>query len=114
MTAESPNDDAALGFEEALRQLDRAVNQLEGGDLDLDGALAHYERGVHLLMRCRSMLDVAERQVAILTGVDDNGAPITAPFDASATLDRESTTTETRSRSTRTTRKIVPESEAPF
>jgi exodeoxyribonuclease VII small subunit len=112
MTAESPNDDAALGFEDALRQLDRAVNQLEGGDLDLDGALAEYERGVRLLNRCRTMLDSAERQVAILTGVDDDGQPLTAPFDASATL--ETAPPISKPRATRGARKIVPEDDAPF
>jgi exodeoxyribonuclease VII small subunit len=87
MSRKTPQDEAPLGFEEALRRLDRTVAQLEGGELDLDGALAQYEQGVHLLTRCRSMLDHAEKQVAILTGVDDDGRPLTSPFDASAAID---------------------------
>jgi len=83
-TRQAPDNDAPLGFEEALRRLDRTVSQLEGGELDLDGALAQYAQGVHLLTRCRSMLDAAEKQVAILTGVDDDGRPLTSPFDATA------------------------------
>jgi exodeoxyribonuclease VII small subunit len=111
MTRPAKEDDSPLGFEDALRQLDRTVAQLEGGELDLDGALAQYERGVHLLTRCRSMLDAAERQVAILTGVDDDGRPMTAPFDASATI--ESKPASSRSR---TPRAILPDDDddAPF
>ena len=107
MTAEPPDDDAALGFEDALRRLDQAVNKLEGGDLDLDSALAEYERGVRLLNRCRTMLDSAERQVAILTGVDDDGRPLTAPFDESAPSD--SAPAPSKARPTRSVRKIVPD-----
>jgi exodeoxyribonuclease VII small subunit len=113
MTAEPPNDDAALGFEDALRRLDQAVNKLEGGDLDLDAALAEYERGVRLLNRCRTMLDAAERQVAILTGIDDDGRPLTTPFDDSASSD--SAPPPSKARPSRSVRKIVPEDDdAPF
>lgn len=78
----------ALGFEEAIGALGKAVEALEAGDLGLDDALARYEEGVGLLVRCRSLLDGAERRVALLTGVDDDGAPRTEPFDAQATADR--------------------------
>ena len=78
----------ALGFEAALRQLEQAVDDLEGGGLGVDEALATYERGVRLLAHCRGLLDGAERRVALLTGVDASGAAATAPFDAAATADR--------------------------
>jgi exodeoxyribonuclease VII small subunit len=78
-----------FGFEAALRRLEQAVEELEAGDLGLDGALAKYEEGVRLLARCHGLLDGAERKVALLTGVDATGAATTAPFDASATADRE-------------------------
>lgn len=106
MTRQPSQDDAPLGFEDALRQLDRTVAQLEGGELDLDGALAQYERGVHLLGRCRSMLDAAERQVAILTGVDDDGRPLTAPFDSSATIETKPAPARPRA--------ILDDDDAPF
>ncbi len=79
-----------LSFEDALRQLETVVGDLEGGDLGLDESLDRYERGVALLGRCRGLLDVAERKVALLTGVNEQGEPITESFDASATLNRES------------------------
>lgn len=81
--------DPEPGFEEALTRLERVVAALEGGALGLDEALARYEEGVRLLARCRALLAGAERRVALLAGVDADGNPVTAPFDASATLERD-------------------------
>jgi exodeoxyribonuclease VII small subunit len=76
-------------FEEALSQLERIVENLERGEPELTTALAKYERGVKLLTQCYRLLDQAEQAVALLTGVDSQGNPLTAPFDASATIARE-------------------------
>jgi exodeoxyribonuclease VII small subunit len=73
-----------ISFEDALEQLEGAVSALEGGELGLDDALARYEQGIRLLVHCRSLLESAEKKVALLTGVDPDGAPTTAPFDAAA------------------------------
>jgi exodeoxyribonuclease VII small subunit len=73
-------------FEEALTQVERIVADLERGEPALNTALAKYEDGVKLLRRCYELLDQAERSVALLTGVDEQGHPVTAPFDAAATL----------------------------
>jgi len=78
-------------FEEALSQLERIVENLERGEPELTTALAKYEKGVKLLTQCYRLLDQAEHSVALLTGVDNQGNPLTAPFDASATLAREPT-----------------------
>ncbi len=77
------NDD--IKFEAAVEELERIVSELERGRPDLSVALTRYERGVKLLGHCQGLLDSAERSVALLTGVDETGQPITAPFDASAT-----------------------------
>lgn len=74
-----------VGFESAVDELEKIVEELERGRPDLGEALARYERGVKLLGHCQGLLDVAERSVALLTGVGEDGRPITAPFDASAT-----------------------------
>ncbi len=74
-----------IEFEAALIELERIVEALERGGPDLSEALAGYGRGVALLGHCQGILDQAERSVALLTGVDDSGEPITAPFDAAAT-----------------------------
>jgi exodeoxyribonuclease VII small subunit len=77
-----------MSFEAAMRRLEETVEQLEGGEHGLDGALARYELGVRILKRCYGLLDAAERTVALLTGVDTDGQPLTSPFDATATAER--------------------------
>lgn len=76
----SPNGEP-LPFEVALGQLEAIVADLERGTLDLDASLSRYERGVHLLSRCRSTLQDTERRVALLTGASPDGSPVTTPFD---------------------------------
>jgi exodeoxyribonuclease VII small subunit len=80
-----PRPEPLLSFEDALNRLERVVDDLEQGDSGLTKALARYEEGVRLLVRCQAELDRAERSVALLTGVDADGRPLTAPFDATAT-----------------------------
>ena len=79
-------DEPEPNFEEALARIERIVADLERGEPALNTALAKYEEGVKLLRRCYDLLDQAERSVALLTGVDEQGNPETAPFDATATL----------------------------
>jgi exodeoxyribonuclease VII small subunit len=74
-----------IRFENAVEELEKIVNELERGRPELGVALTRYERGVKLLGHCQGLLDSAERSVALLTGVDEEGQPITASFDASAT-----------------------------
>jgi exodeoxyribonuclease VII small subunit len=94
-----PRDDAVpdestaedeLSFEQALSQLERIVAGLERGEPELTTALANYEKGVRLLTQCHRLLDQAEQSIALLTGVDDEGNPRTTPFDATATIAKES------------------------
>jgi exodeoxyribonuclease VII small subunit len=79
------NDDPELAFETALEQIEQIVADLERGEPELATALAKYEQAVGLLAHCQRLLDRAEQTVALLTGVDDQGQPLTAPFDATAT-----------------------------
>ena len=79
-------DEPEPNFEQALARIERIVADLERGEPALNSALAKYEDGVKLLRRCYDLLDQAERSVAILTGIDAQGNPVTAPFDATATL----------------------------
>ena len=76
-------------FEAALGQLERIASDLERGEPELAVALSKYEQSVRLLAQCRAQLDAAERSVALLTDVDEAGRAVTAPFDATATVDRE-------------------------
>jgi len=78
-----------LSFEQALSQLERIVAGLERGEPELTSALAKYEKGAVLLTHCHHLLEQAEQSIALLTGVDEEGNPLTAPFDATATIARE-------------------------
>ena len=85
-----PGDPQQPSFEEALRQLEGIVRQLEEGELGLDEAMARYEEGVKLLRRCHQLLEQAERRIELLSGVDAEGNPISTPFeDPSLPLDEK-------------------------
>ncbi len=82
-------EESELRFEAAISQLEEIVASLERGEPELAAALTKYETGVGLLSRCYALLERAERSVALLTGVDPEGNPVTAPFDAVATWEIE-------------------------
>jgi exodeoxyribonuclease VII small subunit len=56
-----------LSFEEALDALEKAVAQLEAGDLTLEAALALYERGQQLADHCSQQLETAVLRVEQVT-----------------------------------------------
>lgn len=70
-----------MSFEEAIKELETVVGQLERGDVALDASIALYERGAALKSRCEAKLKEAEEKVAKIT-LGDGGAPTgTAPLD---------------------------------
>jgi exodeoxyribonuclease VII small subunit len=78
---QTPDDEQQPGFEEFLAKLEQAVRQLEEGQLGLSESLECYEQGVKQLKQCYQALEVAERKIELLTGVDAAGQPVTEPFD---------------------------------
>ena len=76
-------DECASSFEDSLKELEKIVAELEGGKLGLSDALARYEEGVKHLKGCQQLLEMAERKIELLSGVDAEGNPITEPFDDS-------------------------------
>ena len=62
-TSDTTPEEESLSFEEAVRRLDEAVSQLEGGQLPLEDALRIFEEGTRLAQRCQTMLDNAELRV---------------------------------------------------
>lgn len=74
-------DVSEMSFEEALRELEQVVGQLERGEVPLDKSIELYERGAALKKRCEAKLKDAEEKVAKLT-LDADGAPTgTAALD---------------------------------
>jgi exodeoxyribonuclease VII small subunit len=91
------SDDSPLSFEEALAELERIADKLEDGELPLDEALALYETGVRRLRRCHALLENAERKITLLSGVADDGAAVTEPFEEpDATLEEKAATRSRR------------------
>jgi exodeoxyribonuclease VII small subunit len=76
-------------FEQSLTELQRIVADLESGALGLEQSLAQFERGIGLLRQCRAVLEQAEQRIEVLTGVDSQGNPTFAPFDATATAEQQ-------------------------
>lgn len=76
------NDDPlkSMTFEAALEQLQIVVKQLESGELSLEQALQHFERGVSLTRSCQERLAAAEQKVEILMKVSADGQAQTQPF----------------------------------
>ena len=71
-------------FEHSLAELESIVHDLEDGQLGLSEALSRYEHGVKHLKHCYQLLQQAERKIELLTGVADDGAPISQPFEESS------------------------------
>ncbi len=76
------NDISTLSFEDALRELEGIVRQLESGDVPLEDSISLYEKGEKLRQHCQKRLDAAQARIEkIVAGPD--GAPVgTQPFDA--------------------------------
>lgn len=77
----STRDECASSFEESLQELENIVGELESGKLGLSDALARYEEGVKHLKGCQQLLEMAERKIELLSGVDADGNPVTERFE---------------------------------
>ena len=56
-----------MSFEDAMRELEKVVGDLERGDVPLEQSIALYERGAQLKQRCQTKLKEAEEKVALIT-----------------------------------------------
>lgn len=75
-------DIAALSFEDALRELERIVGQLETGDVPLDQAITLYERGDALRRQCQARLDAAQARIEQVRADASGTVTGTTPFAA--------------------------------
>ena len=60
-------------FEEALSRLEELVNELEGGNVQLDDMLKKYEEGAKLIKFCLTKLEKAEKKIQLLSGSKEDG-----------------------------------------
>jgi len=57
---------AEIKFEEALKKLEKIVEDLEKGDLSLDEALKKYQEGLELSRQCSQRLENAKKKIDVL------------------------------------------------
>lgn len=52
-----------LNFEDAIRELEKIVDDLESGELSLEDSIKAFEKGIELSRLCRKKLEKAEDRV---------------------------------------------------
>ena len=73
-------DAQGMSFEQALAELERIVQDLERGQLDLEAAIQAYERGTALKEHCQRKLQEAQLRVEKIT-LGPDGSARTEPMD---------------------------------
>lgn len=69
---EKTQDDKS--FEDSLQALERVVERIESGELNLEDSLATFEEGVRLVKSCNGKLSDVERRIEVLTKDSDGRA----------------------------------------
>jgi len=67
------NQTPPKSFEDALRELEQILSEIESGNVGLEESLAKYERGNFLIHHCRGVLNTAEKQIELLSKSADGG-----------------------------------------
>lgn len=68
-----------VNFEKAMSQLEQLVEDMEQGDLPLEDALKHFEKGISLATDCQQALSKAEQKVTQL--IEKNTELLEKPFE---------------------------------
>jgi len=66
-------------FEQAIKQLEQIVQDLESGDMPLEKAIKTFEEGIQLSKFCSEKLDETEKRITILMQ-DSEGKVSEVPF----------------------------------
>ncbi len=59
-------DDKNFSFENALKELENIVKNMEDENVSLDEALKLFSKGVELTDKCNKILDEAEQKITII------------------------------------------------
>jgi exodeoxyribonuclease VII small subunit len=78
--SDDASDIQSLSFEAALAELERIVEQLERGEVELEKSIGLYERGAALKAHCEARLKDAQLKVDKLV-VGGDGAVKAEPAD---------------------------------
>ena len=78
---QTPGEDATpgLNFESTLEELEALVEQMEAGELSLEGSLEAFERGVKLTRACQATLKQAELRIQTLSAENQDIVPTEEP-----------------------------------
>lgn len=79
---------AELKFDQALKRLEKLVEEMEKQEIPLEESLEKYEEGVKLARQCLEKLDRAEKQIEILKKPSGD-EPETEPFAGTGDPDGE-------------------------
>ena len=71
MANQKKNHTPPKSFEDALRELEQILTEIENGQVGLEESLVKYERGNFLIQHCRSILGQAEKQIELLSKAAD-------------------------------------------
>lgn len=55
-----------MNFEENIEQLEKVVQELENGKLNLDDSIKKFEEGMNLSKKCNEILEQAEKKITVL------------------------------------------------
>lgn len=60
-----------MNFEENMEQLEKVVQELESGNLNLEDSIKKFEEGINLSKKCNEILEEAEKKITVLVKKDD-------------------------------------------
>jgi exodeoxyribonuclease VII small subunit len=80
MASMKKNQTPPKSFEDALRELEQILGEIENGQVGLEESLVKYERGNFLIQHCRTVLGAAEKQIELLSKGPD-GSLQSEPLD---------------------------------
>lgn len=60
-----------VNFETNMEQLEKIVQDLEKGDLNLDDSIKKFEEGMKISQECNKFLENAEKKITVL--INNNG-----------------------------------------
>ncbi|MEK7450048.1 MAG: exodeoxyribonuclease VII small subunit, partial [Planctomycetota bacterium] len=75
-------------FEDHLARVEKIMEELESGNLDLEESIGKYETGISSLKKCYEILGQMEKRIEILIK-DENGNFVTKPFKVKKTQETE-------------------------
>jgi len=73
--------DKKISFEESLNRLDKIVQDMESGEMELDAMISAFEEGQRLVKSCSEKLNEVEKKIEkVVKGAD--GQIATEPFES--------------------------------